>query len=130
MRKAVGLATVVIVLIVVWFAHSELRESRYRATLAHYQSDLPVGTPRAEVEEYLHSHEVQYMRDVVWVARRPYRSHAIAVPLGSTTGMFGCTSTAYLALEFEPSSSATRADATPVDRLKEIWISKVGRDCM
>ena len=85
--------------------------------------------PRAEVQKYLDSRGVQYLRDVEWVAWQPDGLHAIAVALGPTSGNLGCTWTAYLELEFELSNASAR-DAESSDRLRKIRVGKIGRDCV
>jgi hypothetical protein len=129
-KKGIAVAAVASILILLWFAYSARREERYRATLAHYENELAIGTPRAEVQKYLDSRGVQYLRDFQWVAWQPDGLHSIAITLGPASGNLGCTWTAYLELEFELSNHSIRGDAALSDRLRAIRIRKIGRDCV
>ena len=129
MKKVISFGAVAVVFILAaWFGWSARREASYRATLSRYKQDLSTGMTRSEVQKHLDSRSVQYLDDVTWVAWRPDGLHAIGIPLGPTSGPLGCTWTAYVELKFE--LSAKSRTATSSDRLKEIEISRIGRDCV
>ena len=67
MKKLIALiAGVGVLLFSVGFAYSKITQARldaaYQRTVASYQHNLPLGTPRAEVQNYLESKKLDYQR--------------------------------------------------------------------
>ena len=65
-KKLIIAAAAVICLLGISYVHSKIaelrRETAYKATLATYQQDLPVGTMQDVVKKYLDSRKVEYRR--------------------------------------------------------------------
>jgi hypothetical protein len=90
-------------------------EAGFQSQLAHFQRDLPLGTPRVEVEKYLTSQEILHGRD-----------RTIIVKLGDEPGD-GLTCdrwSVYAYFEFGPAQA--EAEPSPNDDLKIISLQRIG----
>jgi glycosyltransferase involved in cell wall biosynthesis len=136
-----------------WFAYSShskkiaqaRREAAYQASLAQFQSDLPSGTSRAEVEKYLHSRGMEYQR---WFTLRVVTpnpnnprapvtaSHEYGdaesdlVDIGRDPGDLACNYWVVdIILEFdrsgEPAATHPGREADSSDKLKDVQIKKI-----
>jgi hypothetical protein len=115
--RSIGTLLVVFVIatFATWFAYSRITQARrnnaYRAAIATYQRDLPLGMARADVKKYLETRKVDYLyrfrgNDVV--------THEIKI--GEDPGNIVCEPwNVYIALDF---SSA--------DTLREVHIRRIG----
>lgn len=63
-KKGIAAVLVLALVALAWAAYSKFterrREAGYRAAIAPFQRDLRVGMDRSDVEEYLHSRNVNY----------------------------------------------------------------------
>jgi len=116
MRKFLALAALVIIVGSVWLIHSKVaharRETAYRAAIAPFQHDLPIGTSREEVKKYLDSHKLAYY------PRRSGENEGVTyeIKIGEEPGNVVCEPwNIYVALEFSPG-----------DALQEVHIRKIG----
>ncbi|HEV7550904.1 MAG TPA: hypothetical protein VGP65_04440, partial [Candidatus Angelobacter sp.] len=67
MKKRIAFIVITgVALFSAWFAYSKTtrarREAAYQRAMAPYQHDLPIGTTRTRVENYLESEKVEYHR--------------------------------------------------------------------
>jgi len=65
MRKVISFTFAgAVVLVSLWLIGSKVGQSRrysaYKAAVAQYQHDMPIGTAKEEVRKYLNSHNIQY----------------------------------------------------------------------
>jgi hypothetical protein len=102
MRKLISLTVAgALALVFVWLVGSRVaqgkRDSAYRTAVAKFQHDLPLGTPKAAVQEYLHSRNIDY-----YAAKRGgSRVVAYEIKIGEDSGAFVCEPwDVYVALEF------------------------------
>ncbi len=128
MKKIVTLAILGLLILAAWLTDSKARRARrqstYRAALAPFQHDLPLGMPRADVEKYLRSRGMQYS----W--QNGVKAAAYLVTIGEEPGGLACGSwRVYMALEFESSDLTKDGHAAldPSDKLDDIHIKKLGR---
>ncbi len=110
MKKIVALSVFgAAVLVSVWAIGSRMaqsrRESAYRAAIAQFQRDLPLGTPRDEVQKYLDSRNIRY-----FVAKRGgTRVEAYEIKIGEDPGGLVCEPwDVSVALEFGSSDALSQ----------------------
>jgi len=84
----------------------------YRAAVAQFQRDLPLGMPKEDVRNHLDSHNIQY-----YAARRgESRVVAFEIKIGEDPGGFAC----------EPWIVSVALEFNSADVLKQIHITKSG----
>lgn len=117
MRKIITLTVVgAAVLISVWLIGSKVgqsrRDSAYRKTVAQFQRDLPLGTPKAEARKYLDSRNIQYFA----ATRGESRVVAFEIKIGEDPGGLVC----------EPWNVSVALEFSSADVLKQIHITRSG----
>jgi hypothetical protein len=98
MRKTIAVALFALALVSTWLVYSKVtqarRETAYRAAIAQFQRDLPVGTAREDVRKYLGSRKMDYH-----VAGSQADTYEIKI--GEDSGNLVCEPwNVYVALEF------------------------------
>lgn len=88
------------------------RNSSYRAAVARFQSDLPLGTSKAEVRKYLDSHNIQYYA----ATRGGSRVEAFEIKIGEDPGGLVC----------EPWNVSVALEFSSEDVLRQIRIKREG----
>jgi hypothetical protein len=116
MRKILLLILLVIAVASAWLINSKVtqarRETVYRAAIAPFQQDIPLGMTRAEVGKYLESRTVSYHATRLDAAS----GDTYLIKIGEEPGNLICESwTVYIALEFNSE-----------DKLRDIHIRKIG----
>ncbi len=105
----------------VWFIASrgarERREAAYRASLANFQHDLPLGMRRINVEKFLVSRKIDYQRP----------SGDIWIPVGNDSGLV-CPPTVYVMLQFN--LLPQQVGPSPLDNLGSISLGRASEDCL
>jgi|GEM_PF-735074 hypothetical protein len=98
-----------------WVAYSRVtqhhRDAVYGAAIAPFQRDLPIGTPRAKVDEYLNFRQIEYHPVRIGGSDRV----RYEIKIGEDPSTLVCEWNVYIAIEF---SSA--------DAVKDVRIAKVG----
>jgi len=113
MRKIIVVALFALALVATWLVYSKVtqarRETAYRAAIAQFQRDLPMGTARGDVREYLGSRKMDY-----YVAGSQADTYEIKI--GEDPGNLVCEPwNVYVALEF-----------SAADKLCDIHLKRVG----
>jgi hypothetical protein len=137
LKKFVVTSVIVIVALSAWLVNARLerakhesetaqarREAAHRAALAPYQHNLPIGTPRADVDKYLAS-----IRAIPATApgELPTSGRSYQVLIGEEPGdSFACDRwNVYVVMEFK-SASDSRDIPLPADTLQRIHIEQAG----
>ncbi len=116
MKRAIVFAVVAAVLISTWLAYAKVpqarRETAYRAAMAPFQRDLPVGMSKDDVKKYLDSGNVSYNS----VRFGGSEADTYEIKIGEEPGSLVCESwNVYVALEFSSRGA-----------LQEVHITKIG----
>jgi hypothetical protein len=112
--------------VALWFAHKwdtkEHPVSAHEAVVDSFQKALPIGTGRADVEQYLESHAMKYSS--TWESGR--NSWSDVVEASPDVNAKCGTQSLLVSLEFDSSSPGTSEKPQPTDRLKRIVVTNPG----
>ncbi len=129
MRVVNILFAITVLAIVVWIAHSIDVKSRKgpadHTAVSSLQQTLPIGTSRADVEQYLESHSMKYSS--TWESGR--NSWTDVVQMENSDAKTNCgTQSLLVSLEFDPAGPSSSAKPpAPTDKLKKIVADSSGR---
>jgi hypothetical protein len=108
-----------------WFAHKwdtkDHPVSAHEAVVDSFQKALPIGTSRADVEQYLESHGMKYSS--AWESGRNSWSDVVEAGKGSGVSAKCGTQSLLVSLEFDSSSPNASEKPRPGDRLKRVVIA-------
>jgi hypothetical protein len=116
MKKLVTITAICVVAFSTWFTYSKItqgrRDAAYQGAMAPFQHDLPIGTTRATVENYLESRKVESHR----VRFGGDEADSYEIQIGTEPSSLFCEEwRVYVVFEF---------NAT--DKLKNIRVAKIG----
>ena len=111
-----------------WVAHSIDVKARKgtadRTAVSSLQETFPIGTSRADVEQYLESHAMKYSS--TWESGR--NSWTDVVQMGPDANARCGNQSLLVSLEFDPAGSSSSAKPpAPTDKLKKIVVDNSGR---
>jgi hypothetical protein len=120
-----GVAALVVAM---WFAHrwdtKDHPVSAHEAVVDSFQKALPIGTSRADVEQYLESHAMKYSS--TWEYGRNSWADVVEAGKGPDVNAKCGTQNLLVSLEFDSSSLNASEKPQPGDRLKRIIIANAG----
>lgn len=130
MKKLWIVLSVLLVLLILWYVHSRIaqsrRDARYQQVLTRFQRDLRLGMTRAKVETHLKSNNISYSG----VYGSGGSAMSFMTRMGEDPGDIICASwIVSISFDFRAPENKVWADPLPTDTLKKIRIEKVG-DCL
>jgi hypothetical protein len=96
--------------------------------MAPYEHDLPLGTPRADVQKYLESRGIKYFE--IGRRSRLHPEGSYAVNLGPVSGDIFCDWSAFVVLDFELLGSSSSPASMPSDPVRGVRIAKIAQNCI